>query len=201
MPLNILLAAQEIILNRFLKLDPESNKILNNLAGKVVKLELNALTHYWLFTADAIVLAKNYSGSADLVLRGSIFDFLHLAFPKKERALTAIPIQVSGDMEFAKQFKEMFANLEIDWEEQLSHVIGDRVAFPIAQFFKLLKQWAKQSVMDLGQNMKDYIQAEADYLVPDEELQIFFVDVDNLRDDVARLEAQINSLEAYRVSL
>ncbi|BBB15879.1 ubiquinone biosynthesis protein UbiJ contains SCP2 domain [Candidatus Rickettsiella viridis] len=192
MPLNTWLAAQEAILNRFLKLDPESSKVLNNLSGKVVKLELNSLTHYWLFKSDTIYLTKNYSGVVDLVLRGSVFDFMRLAFMKKESALTAMPIQVSGDMEFAKQFKDLFSNLEIDWEEQLSRVVGDTIAYPIAQFFKSLSQWAKQSIDDLSQNVTDYVQAEMDYLVPDEELQIFFADIDDLRDDAARLEARMN---------
>lgn len=200
MPLNTLLAAQEAILNRFLKLDPESSKSLNNLSGKVVKLELNSLTHYWLFKSDTIYLTKNYSGVVDLVLRGSVFDFMRLAFMKKESALTAMPIQVSGDMEFAKQFKDLFSNLEIDWEEQLSRVVGDTVAYPIAQFFKSLSQWAKQSLDDLSQNITDYVQAEMDYLVPDEELQIFFADIDDLRDDAARLEARMNRLSLCKGS-
>ena len=200
MPLSTLLAAQEVILNRFLKLDPESSSVLNNLSGKVVKLELNSLSHYWLFKSDTIFLTKNYSGVVDLVLRGSVFDFMRLAFMKKESALTAMPIQVSGDMEFAKQFKDLFSNLEIDWEEQLSHVVGDTVAYPIAQFFKSLSQWAKQSIDDLSQNITDYVQAEMDYLVPDEELQIFFTDIDDLRDDAARLEARINRLHICKGS-
>jgi len=200
MPLNTLLAAQEAILNRFLKLDPESSKVLNNLSGKVVKLELSSLTHYWLFKSDTIYLTKNYSGVVDLVLRGSVFDFMRLAFMKKESALTAMPIQVSGDMEFAKQFKDLFSNLEIDWEEQLSRVVGDTIAYPLAQFFKSLSQWAKQSIDDLSQNVTDYVQAEMDYLVPDEELQIFFADIDDLRDDAARLEARMNRLSLYKGS-
>ncbi|HEV3251390.1 MAG TPA: hypothetical protein VGZ71_10590, partial [Puia sp.] len=70
----------------------------------------------------------------------------------------------------------------------------------IAQFFKSLSQWAKQSVDTFGQNITDYVQAEMDYLVPEEELQIFFADIDNLRDDAARLEARINRLHACKGS-
>lgn len=196
MSLNTLLVAQEVILNRFLQLDPETPKVLNNLSGKVVKLELNALSQYWLFKSDTIYLTKNYTGLVDLILQGSFFDFVRLAFMQKETALTAIPIQVSGDMEFAKQFKDLFSRLDIDWEEQLSRVVGDTFAYPVAQFFKSISQWAKQSISDLSQNMTDYIQSEMDYLVPDEELQVFFTDIDDLRDDLSRLEARIDRLQA-----
>lgn len=194
MALNALLAAQEIILNRFLQLDPEATAYLNQLSGKVVKIELNALSYFWLFKSDAIYLVKDYNGLVDLILQGSLFDFMRLAFIKSDVALTAIPIQIAGDMEFAKQFKDLFSNLDIDWEEQLSHFVGDTVAYPVARFLKTLSRWAKQNIENLSQNITDYVQAEMDYLVPDEELQIFFSDIDDLRDDWARLEARIARL-------
>ena len=194
MPLKILLAAQEIILNRFLQLDPEMAGYLNQLSGKVVKIELNSLRYFWLFKSDAIYLTRDYDGLVDLILRGSILDFMRLAFIKRNLALTAIPIQVSGDMEFAKEFKNLFSNLDIDWEEQLSHWVGDTVAYPTAQFLKALSRWAKQSVENLSQNITDYLQAEMNYLAGEEELQIFFSDVDNLRDDLARLEVRLERI-------
>lgn len=196
--LNTLLAAQESILNRFLQLDPETAGHLNQLSGKVVKIELNSLSHFWLFKSNAIYLIKDYNGLVDLVLRGSGFDFMQLAFIKRDMALTAIPIQVSGDMEFAKQFKELFANLDIDWEEHLSSFVGDTIAYPLARFLKALTHWAKQSVENLSQNITDYLQAEMDYLVSEEELQVFFSDIDTLRDDSARLEARIKFLQEIK---
>jgi ubiquinone biosynthesis protein UbiJ len=195
MSLTPLLATQEIILNRFLQLDPEAVRYLTPLSGKVVKLELNGLGQYWLFKSDAIYLTKDYNGLVDLVLSGSVFDFMRLAFMKKEAALTAIPIHVSGDMAFAKQFKALFSNLEIDWEEQLSRVVGDTIAYPTAQFLKMLSQWARESVENFSQNMTEYVQAEIDCLVPEEEVQIFFSEVDDLRDDLARLQARIERLQ------
>ena len=198
MPLNTLLAAQEAILNRFLKLDPESDKLLKQLSGRVVKLEISSLSHYWLFKSDTIYMTKDYNGLVDLVLRGSVFDFLRLSLMKKDAALTTIHLEILGDMEVAKQFSELFSNLEIDWEEQLSRVVGDTAAYPIARFFKSLSQWAKESVEDLGQNFTDYVQAEKDYLVSDEELQVFFTDIDDLRDDTARLEARMRRLLASK---
>ncbi len=196
--LNTLLAAQESILNRFLQLDPETAGHLNQLSGKVVKIELNSLSHFWLFKSNAIYLIKDYNGLVDLVLRGSGFDFMQLAFIKRDMALTAIPIQVSGDMEFAKQFKELFANLDIDWEEHLSSFVGDTIAYPLARFLKALTHWAKQSVENLSQNITDYLQGEMDYLVSEEELQVFFSDIDTLRDDSARLEARIKFLQEIK---
>jgi ubiquinone biosynthesis accessory factor UbiJ len=192
---NIILSAQEAILNRYLNLDPEAKEHLRRLSGKVVKIEWGPLTYYWLFKSDSIYLSKDYNGPADLILRGSTFDFLRLAFMKKDKALIDIPLQVLGDMEFGKQFKEFFSNLEIDYEEQLSKILGDAIAYPMIQVLKSISLWASLSMESLGQNLTNYVQREMNWLVSDEELQLFFSDVDELRDDYARLEARIKMLE------
>ena len=192
---NILLSAQEAILNRYLMLDPESKEHLYRLSGKVVKIEWGPLTYYWFFKSDLIYLSKDYNGPADLILSGSTFDFLRMAFISKDNALTDIPLQVIGDMEFAKQFKDFFANLEVDYEEQLSKIVGDGIAYPMIQVLKAISLWANVSMESLSQNLTNYVQREMNWLVSSEELQLFFSDVDELRDDCARLEARIKRLE------
>ena len=192
---NIILSVQEAILNRYLNLDPESKKQLRQLSGRVVKIEWGPLIYYWLFKSDSIYLSKDYNGPADLILRGSTFDFLRMAFIKKDKAFTDIPLQVVGDMEFGKQFREFFLTLEIDYEEQLSKKIGDAIAYPLIQALKTISLWARQNLENLGQNVTNYVQTEMNWLVSDEEIQFFFSDVDDLRDDCARLEARINSLQ------
>jgi ubiquinone biosynthesis accessory factor UbiJ len=195
MPLNVLLRAQEMILNRFLHLDPELDFALSKLVGKVVKLELGSLSHYWVFKPKVISLIKEHNGMVDLILSGSIFDFMRLPFMKKDKAITAIPVHVSGDMEFAKQFRDLFANLEIDWEEQLANLLGDTFAFPVALFLKNISHWSKQSFENINENIRDYIQIEMAWLVSNEELQIFFAEVDVLRDEAARLKARLKYLQ------
>ena len=192
---NIIIAAQEAILNRYLSLDPESKENLRRLSGKVIRIELGPLTYYWLFKSDLIYLNKDYNGPADLILRGSTFDFLRMVFIKKDEAHTNIPLQVVGDMEFGKQFKEFFSNLEIDYEEQLSKIVGDTLAYPMVQALKTIKLWARQNIENFGQNVTNYVQTEMNWLVTHEELQLFFSDVDVLRDDCARLETRLEILQ------
>ncbi|TLY48492.1 MAG: hypothetical protein E6K54_00330 [Gammaproteobacteria bacterium] len=192
---NIIIAAQEAILNRYLSLDPESKEHLRRLSGKVTKIELGPFTFYWIFKSDLVYLSKEYNEPVDLILRGSTFDFLQMIFIKEDSAHIDIPLQVVGDMEFGKQFKEFFLNLEIDYEEQLSKIVGDAIAYPMVQVFKTIKLWAKQNIENFGQNMTNYVQTEMNWLVTDEELQLFFSDVDDLRDDYARLEVRLKILE------
>lgn len=195
---NIILSAQEAILNRYLSLDPEAKEHLCRLSGKVVKIEWGPLTYYWFFKSDSIYLSKDHNGPTDLILRGSTFDFLRMAFIKKDKAHTDIPLQVLGDMEFGKQFKEFFSNLDIDYEEQLAKILGDTIAYPMGQVLKTISLWASLSMESMGQNLTNYVQREMNWLVSDEELQLFFSRVDELRDDCARLEARVKMLEEGR---
>lgn len=195
MPVNIMLSAQENILNYYLKLDPEATENLSRLSGKVVKIEWEPLHYYWLFESDAINLTKDYKGPVDLILRGSTIDFMRMAVMKKDTALTAIPLRVSGDMEFAKQFKEFFANINVDWEEQLARFFGDTIAYPMSHFLKIMSNWAKQSIESLGQNLTNYVQTERNWLVSRDELAIFLADIDDLRDDTERFQARLAILQ------
>lgn len=192
---NIIIAAQEAILNRYLSLDPESKEYLRLLSGKVIKIEIGPLTYYWFFKSDLIYLNKDYSGPADLILRGSTLDFLRMAFIKKDMAPIDIPLQIVGDMELGKQFKEFFLNLEIDYEEQLSKIVGDAIAYPMVQVLKTINLWAKQNIENFNQNVTNFVQTEMNWLVTDEELQLFFSEVDDLRDDCARLDTRLEILK------
>ncbi|OJA00004.1 hypothetical protein BEV13_04625 [Rickettsiella grylli] len=188
------MSIQEALLNRYLNLDPESKEQLRQLSGKVIKIEWGPLTYYWQFKSDSISFSKIYNGPADLVLRGSTFDFLRLIF-SKNKALTDIPLQVSGDMAFGMQFRAFFLNLEMDWEEQLAKILGDTAAYPVIQLLKAMRRWARESVKNLSENLTNYLQTEINGLISTEELQVFFSDIDELRDDCARLETRIERLE------
>lgn len=195
--LSFALPAIEKILNHYLKLDPETKTRLAVLDKKVILLQLEpiALKIYWLFTPDSVFLVNAYEGPVDVTLKGSILDFLRFGVNMNDQhAAFTGNISTTGNLDTAQDFKELFANLEIDWEEQLSHVTGDVVAHQIGNVFRAIKNWAQQSRNTLQRDITEYIQEEARWLPPREELQHFFMDVDKLRDDVERLELRINKL-------
>ena len=196
--LTFALPAIEKILNHYLKLDPETKSRLVILDKKVILLQLEpiALQIYWLFTPDSIFLVNKYEGPVDVTLKGSLLDFLRFGVNMNDQhAVFAGNISTTGNLDTAQDFKELFANLEIDWEEQLSHVTGDVVAHQIGNVFRSIKNWAQQSSNTLQRDITEYVQEEARWLPPREELQHFFISVDKLRDDVERLELRVERLK------
>lgn len=192
----MILTIFEKILNHYLQLDPATQSRLEKLAGKVVATEFRPLgwSLYFLFTQDGIHLANQYEGSADVTLQGALIDFFRLSRNSGSAAFMASNMVIKGDLTVANNFKGLFQHLDIDWEEQLSHVTGDIIAHQIGRFMRALSAWARQSSTILGQNLTEYVQEEARLFPPREELQDFFAVVDHLRDDVDRLMLRVERL-------
>lgn len=199
MIISFALSTIEKILNRYLHLDPDTKQRLAPVAGKVVMVDLQyfGCTLYFLLTLDGIHLLDHYAAPVDVTLRGTPLDFLRLSFSKSNAALFESGIVVTGDTEVAQQFKAIFAHLDIDWEEQLSHVMGDVLAHQVGNFFRALSAWAKQSTDTVQQNTGEYLQEELRLLPSRAELQDFFTEVDQLRNDVDRLEMRVHRLQAH----
>lgn len=191
------LSVIEKTINRYLQLDPESDQRLLAMTGKTVAIELSQSRKkiYLVVDGSYVQLFDRYDGMVDVILRGTPFDFLRLGVVENSgAAIFSSDIAVTGDPEVAQQFKRIFAELEIDWEEQLSRVTGDIMAYQIGKCVRSLSEWAKQTSNAMQQNLTEYIQEEARLLPSRFELEDFYADVDQARDAVERLELRIGRL-------
>jgi len=194
---SIMLTPLEKLLNYYLQLDPESKPRLAMLAGRVIAVELQNFGYqiYWLINNDGITLTDTHAGLVDVTLRGSPFDFLRVsASGSNSSAMINSNITLLGDTEVAQQFKALFANLDIDWEEQLSRLTGDVIARQAVNFLRTVSDWAKKTSTTLQQNFTEYAQEEARWLPPREELQDFFTNIDHLRNDTERMALKLARL-------
>lgn len=200
MLLSLALSRFEKILNRYLLLDPTSKKRLAVLEGKIIELEIRPFNGkiFWLPNTDGIHLTDNFSEAADVTLQGSFLDFIRLSTtPNDHTKIFASGITVKGNTDVAQDFKDLFANLDIDWEEQLSHFTGDVIANQTGNFVKAICNWAKQTTDIVRQNLTEYLHEEKRWFPASEELQDFFAAVDKLRDDVERATLRIEQLKKH----
>ncbi len=187
----------ERVLNHTLQLDPETPSRLQKLIGKVVAIQSKYFDYkiYFLFNENRIELTNRYEGNVDVTLCGSFFDFLRLSGQSDSAALFKSDIEVKGDLDVAEQFKAVFAHLDIDWEEQLSHLTGDLIARQIGNFMRALSDWAKRSGTSLQKDITEYVQEEAQLLPSRAELQDFFADVDEVHHAVERMGKRVERLQ------
>jgi ubiquinone biosynthesis protein UbiJ len=98
---------------------------------------------------------------------------------------------VSGSAEFADALRFVALNLEWDFEEDLSRIVGDIAAHRIAGFLKTCRQWQRDAAQRAAENLVHYLRDTAPTLVMPTDVETFVDAVDRLRDDLARLEKRI----------
>ena len=189
----------EAAINRYLALDPEMLDKLGQFNGKVIKLEMtgiNKKTFYMLPNDRGIQILNEYDGSVDAVLRGSPVSLFKMGLASNAaNLLLKGEIEITGDTRLGHQFKNVFSQMDIDWSEPLANLLGDGLAYQIQQSGSKLARWGKESVKSVSTSFSEYLQEESRDVVTGTELNIFNEAVDQLRNDVDRLQARINALD------
>jgi ubiquinone biosynthesis protein UbiJ len=196
-------ASLEALLNRAVRLDPEARRRLQPLHGRVIKLELIGLDLHLYLIPDpgGIQLLSELEGEPDCTLRGTPLDLAGMRDSRESAdQLFSGAVQVEGDSGVAHQFGELLASLDIDWEEQLSHLTGDVIAHEVGNLTRGFMHWGSRLTHTFGLNLQEYLQEELRLLPGRYELESFLDDVDRLRDDAERLSARVARLRKTHIS-
>jgi ubiquinone biosynthesis accessory factor UbiJ len=186
----------ESVINRYLALDPEAVDRLAEFNGKVIKLEMTGIDKalYMLPHDGGIQVLAEYDGEADTVLRGTPLSLFKMGLVSNAaNLLLKGDVEISGDTRLGHQFKNVFSQMDIDWSEPLSNLVGDSLAYQLHQTGSKLGRWGIESVKSVSASFSEYLQEESRDVVTETELDIFNQEVDRLRDDVDRLQAKIDS--------
>lgn len=185
------LGAVEAAVNAALALDPDTLCRLEPLEGKVLALELELIS-FPLFLApgrEGVRVMGWFDGRPDATLRGSPG-----ALMRWFSGGDAGEVELSGDQEFARAFREAFDPLGFDWEEQLSRIAGDLIAHEAGNLARGLASWGTAAGLFLRRSVSDYLQEEARLLPSRGEFETFAREAGALRADADRLEARLNRL-------
>ncbi|MCB1876739.1 MAG: SCP2 sterol-binding domain-containing protein [Chromatiales bacterium] len=196
-------ALLETAFNRYLTLDPDAPVRLAALEGKVVCVQVEGLglEFYLLPGVEGVHILNRYEGEADVTLSGPPLALARLGLSgDAEDRLFSHEVVMQGDADTGQRFQAIFAELDIDWEEQLSHLVGDLAAHQLGRLAYTGAQWARQSVGTLERNLGEYLQHEHRDLPPRAELEDFYDRVDTLRCDTDRLQARLNRIDAALAS-
>ena len=164
-------------------------------AGKTARFELAAVHVTVQIGADGLVGVAGESAVPSVTIRfqpGAVLQTL----ADREQAWRSAAIE--GDAEFASAISRVAANLEWDFEEDLSRVVGDIAAHRLAQAGRGAAAWPRQAAQSIAANASEYLTEEAKLLVTPLQASEFVRGVDELRDAVERLEKRIDGLSRGR---
>lgn len=193
-----LLAATEIAVNAALELDPLTLERLEQLSGRVIAIEFEGLGQrvYIRPHGKGIDLMGDYEGAVDTTLRGTPMALMRMSNGKPGEGLFGDGVTLKGDIELGQQLQRIFARIDIDWEEHISHLTGDIIAHQIGEGFRALTGWSQHNYQSCERDISEYLRYETDSLPLGWEVEEYMSGVDRVRSDIDRLESRVNRLIA-----
>ena len=205
LPRLILTAAIERAVNHLLELDADAGLLLKPLAGKVIAIELGLplpMVLYCCPNEQGIQFIERYLDTPDVTLKGSPAAFAVMGLSDSPtHSLFSGEVEMVGDSSVGKAFQKLFEQLDLDWEERLSHFSGDLVAHKVGNLLRSGDRWGRETLNTFKLNLAEYLQEELRDLPAEAEAEHFFSEVDRLRSDYDRLEARIEQLSHRRKSV
>ena len=184
----------EQVLNNIIELDPAAQDDLSKLDGQsfAIAVKAPAMRIRPEVSAPRIEVAADDDTPAGTEVSGTLAALATMA--ANVEGAGAGQVHISGDASNAQRFQKFFAALNPDWEEPLSKVFGDVLGFQLAQILRNVFQWAASASRNLADNASEYLREESRQLMNRPELEAFYDEVDDLRDEVDLLEKRIKSL-------
>ena len=200
----LLVRAEELLsaaLSRLLRTNPDTARRLAELEGVAIEVALRdgARRAYALPGAHGVRLRRRHDGPVAVRVSGRPADFLAYArASRRGETLGAGRIEIMGDLAVAQRVQGLLAELEIDWEEILSRMIGDVPAHQFGRAARALLALGLEALAKLERDTADYLKHESRAAVQRDDAERFGREAGRLADDVDRLEARLKRLRERR---
>lgn len=194
---NSLLLPLEFAVNGLLALDAASTARLQALDGKTlaVHAEQPTMSIFVSVRGGRLCLAAIHEGPEHASLRGNASALLGLLLRGAAiDNLREYGIELRGDTNFVQQLQTLLRDLDIDWEYQLSRVLGDIPTQALADGLRGAEAQLRKTGSRVRENVDEYLHEESGLLPAAEELEAFYRDVAELKLRADRLEARVAQL-------
>tara|TARA_B100001121_G_C18336639_1_gene455876 strand:- start:11 stop:607 length:597 start_codon:yes stop_codon:yes gene_type:complete len=173
-----------------------AKKISEQLEGKILSIHIKNTSRFFnvIMSSNELnphTITENY----DVQISGSLISFAKLLRNNSSDVLRDGTISINGDVAVAQKFQKLFAMINPDIEEELSHFVGDIMANNIVTVSKKTGDWLNNTTNILQENIKEYLQEEIKLMPSKYEFNIFSKEVSKIRDDIERLEKKINEFQ------
>ena len=200
---SVAIAGLQAIVNQVLALDPELAEGLAELEGTVLEAHVQGVDKRFQLhpsaTGVGVVLVdgdgQQSAVVADVTISGPPFTLLRL-LGSLESVDGVLPpdVSVSGELELVQKLNRLAKRANIDWEEPLSKLFGDSVAHEIGRGVHGFVSWARAASETFSSDVGEYLREERRLAPTRLEVDDFATHVDQVRDDVERLEVRVTRL-------
>ncbi len=184
-------------LNKILALDPEVPEKLNAFSGKVIQIHLTIIEKdlFLVPEGDRIQVHTSYDGEVNTCISGSPMAIMKMMVkPDVATMLLSGEVEITGDTRPGNALKKLFREMELDWQQPVSGIIGDAATQQLETGTKKFNTWGRKALSSFNSSVSEYLQEESRDIVTGTELEIFNQQVDDLRDDTERLQARLTAI-------
>jgi ubiquinone biosynthesis accessory factor UbiJ len=164
MPLtNLLCGLLETGVNQLHQLDSSAVIKRKQLNGIIIAASLKELNIplYFAISNQQIDVLNKFEGQPDCSIRVSLSALNKL---QNNHQLTHLiksgQLEVEGDIQLVQQFAKLLTDMQIDWEEHLSHKVGDVIAHKLCYGAKKWQQGALSQLNKIEKQTALYVTEE-----------------------------------------
>ncbi|MFL0801483.1 MAG: SCP2 sterol-binding domain-containing protein [Agarilytica sp.] len=184
-------------LNLALNYDPGTRNKLQALQDKSVRIKCESpslsLT-FFIAQENVRVSSVDDDCSADVTISGQARDFLKL-IGQPTHSLNDLHIDVSGKVNLLNHIKNILSDIDVDWEEPLTEILGVIPGHTLAESIRSTVNWVKRQSNDFEQSLPDLLTEELRALPSESELNDYYKNVDQLSSASQRIDARVQRLK------
>jgi ubiquinone biosynthesis protein UbiJ len=174
---------------------PRALRLLGELRDRTLAVRVAGFGELFI-ECDGQTLHARAAGTADAKISGSALSLLALAGPDPQAVIARGDVQIEGDAEIAQQFRELAILMRPDLETGLSRILGRSGAHLAVRGLNAVRQWSRATAWTATENVADYLAHERGDLVSRSEAEHFLRGVDQLREQLDRVDARLQHLES-----
>tara|TARA_R110001583_G_scaffold9945_5_gene46341 strand:+ start:19849 stop:20445 length:597 start_codon:yes stop_codon:yes gene_type:complete len=193
---NLVCGLLETGVNKLHQLDSSAKQKRKILDGTIITVVFKEIKtpFYFVISHQQVDILSHFEGQADCAIRLSLITLLEL---QDSHQLTGLiksgQLEVDGDIKIVQKFALLLTEMDIDWEEHLSHKVGDLLAHKLVYHAKQCKkQLCKQSVIATRQ-IAEIITEELKLAPGPLEVAYFCDQVNDIEEQAVALEKRLSN--------
>ena len=200
-------AAADVVIERLLDRavaramadSPRAAALIAALQGRRLGIEVSGTPWSSVIESTGRTLKAYRAGHADrhadARIVGAPLSLLALAGAQAQAVIQRGDVRIEGDAEIAQQFQELGLLLRPDLEAGMARVLGRSGAHIALRAMRVAVDWTRAAAWTSVRNVAEYLAHESGDLVSRPESAHYLRGVDQLRDQLDRIDARLQLIE------
>ena len=191
------LSGCEKLVNAVIAQDSAAQKKIQALSGRILQIYCEQPTLFITiqFVEDQVFLFQGETENPDCSVRGKSTSLIKLLITQNTASMHSEGIEVTGNTGVLSTTQAILGDLDIDWEYQLSQIIGDIPTQLVADSLDLARRFLRTAATSIRDDVSSYLLTEKKVFPEQAELDTFYQGVDQLRLRLDRLNGRLSRLD------